>query len=53
MVSFLAVLELFKTSALELVQSEPYAPIHVRIREVVGAGRATSEGDLDPAVTGA
>ena len=52
-VSFLAVLELIKTSALELVQSEPFAPIHVRIREVVGAGRATREDDLDPAASGA
>jgi segregation and condensation protein A len=31
-VSFLAVLELIKASILELVQSEAYAPIHVRLR---------------------
>ncbi|MBK1629212.1 segregation/condensation protein A [Thiohalocapsa halophila] len=31
-VSFLAVLELVKAATLELVQSESYAPIHVRLR---------------------
>ncbi len=31
-VSFLAILELIKASILELVQSEAYAPIHVRLR---------------------
>jgi segregation and condensation protein A len=33
-VSFLAILELVKAATLELVQSEPYAPIHVRLRQV-------------------
>jgi segregation and condensation protein A len=33
-VSFLAILELVKAATLELVQSEPFAPIHVRLREV-------------------
>jgi segregation and condensation protein A len=32
-VSFLALLELIKVAALEMVQSEPFAPIHVRLRE--------------------
>jgi segregation and condensation protein A len=32
-VSFLALLELIKTAALEMVQAEPFAPIHVRLRE--------------------
>ena len=32
-VTFLALLELIKSSILELVQSEPFAPIHVRMRE--------------------
>lgn len=31
-VSFLAVLELIKSASIELVQSEPFAPIHVRLR---------------------
>jgi len=31
-VTFMAVLELIKTSLLELVQAEPYGPIHVRAR---------------------
>ncbi len=31
-VSFLAILELVKESLIELVQAEPYAPIHVRAR---------------------
>ncbi|EGV18605.1 segregation and condensation protein A [Thiocapsa marina] len=32
-VSFLALLELIKAATLELVQTEPFAPIHVRLRE--------------------
>jgi segregation and condensation protein A len=32
-VTFLAMLELIKSSILELVQAEPFAPIHVRLRE--------------------
>lgn len=32
-VTFLAILELIKAATLELVQPEPFAPIHVRIRE--------------------
>lgn len=32
-VSFLALLELIKAAVLEIVQSEPFAPIHVRLRE--------------------
>ncbi|NKN33341.1 segregation/condensation protein A [Marichromatium bheemlicum] len=32
-VTFLAVLELVKSATLELVQSEPFAPIHVRLRD--------------------
>ncbi|EGV29686.1 Segregation and condensation protein A [Thiorhodococcus drewsii AZ1] len=32
-VTFLATLELTKSSVLELVQSEPFSPIHVRLRE--------------------
>ncbi len=31
-VSFLAVLELIKSTTIELVQAEPFAPIHVRLR---------------------
>jgi segregation and condensation protein A len=33
-VSFLAILELIKAAALELVQAEDFAPIHVRLREI-------------------
>ncbi len=32
-VTFLAVLELIKTATIELVQAEPFFPIHVRLRE--------------------
>ena len=31
-VTFLAVLELIKSATIELVQTEPFAPIHVRLR---------------------
>lgn len=44
-VTFLAILELIKAATLELVQSEPFAPIHVRLREVTGGGVATVVGD--------
>ena len=50
-VTFLALLELIKSAVLELVQSEPFAPIHVRSRESGdGAdGPAASPGDAQPA----
>jgi len=50
-VSFLAILELIKASILELVQSEAYAPIHVRLRlaepgpDDRGGGRHDSQAD--------
>ena len=44
-VTFLAILELIRSATLELVQSEPFAPIHVRLRE--GAGRAAGDDVLD------
>jgi segregation and condensation protein A len=31
-VTFLALLELIKAAAIELVQAEPFAPMHVRLR---------------------
>ena len=34
-VTFLAMLELIKSRILELVQAEPFAPIHVRLRDAV------------------
>lgn len=43
-VTFLALLELIRSATLELVQSEPFAPIHVRLREAQVAG---SQGDAD------
>jgi segregation and condensation protein A len=46
-VSFLAILELVKESLLELTQSEPFAPIHVRAR-----GAATETADASAAEAG-
>ena len=43
-VTFLALLELIRSAALELVQSEPFAPIHVRLRE--GQGDAGADAEL-------
>jgi len=37
-VTFLAVMELVKESMIELVQTEPYGPIHVRAKQQVQAG---------------
>ncbi|WP_061289814.1 segregation and condensation protein A [Azotobacter vinelandii] len=37
-VTFMAVLELIKESLVELVQTEPFAPIHVRLRSDESAG---------------
>ena len=37
-VTFLAMMELVKESLLEIIQTEPYAPIHVKVRsEAVSA----------------
>jgi segregation and condensation protein A len=35
-VTFIAVLELIKQSLIELVQTHPYAPIHVRAASISG-----------------
>lgn len=45
-VTFLAILELIKAATLELVQPEPFAPIHVRLREAAGAAPAVVEGSF-------
>jgi segregation and condensation protein A len=37
-VTFLALLELIRSATLEMVQSEPFAPIHVRLREAQAPG---------------
>lgn len=44
-VSFLALLELIRTAALEMVQAGPFAPIHVRLRESQGQAPATEARD--------
>jgi segregation and condensation protein A len=44
-VTFIAILELLREGLVEIVQSEPYAPIHVR----AGAPRAADTGDTDRA----
>ncbi len=46
-VTFLALLELIRSATLELVQSEPFAPIHVRLREAPGRGESVDEGPAD------
>jgi segregation and condensation protein A len=49
-VTFLAVLELLKESLIEIVQREPFAPIHVRVATTAGpAGIATTELAIDAA----
>jgi len=49
-VTFIAILELLKESLIEVVQAEPFAPLHVRpassVRLVSGAGATTGEQDL-------
>ncbi|MGI9246016.1 MAG: segregation and condensation protein A, partial [Steroidobacteraceae bacterium] len=48
-VTFIAILELLREGLIEIVQSEPYAPIHVR----AGAPRqVASEADSERALTG-
>ena len=49
-VTFLALLELIRSAALELVQSEPFAPIHVRLREVAGRAGSTLGQDAAPSI---
>ena len=46
-VTFLAVLELLRESLVELVQSEPFAPIHVKSVAVDGSKEAEDGGDGD------
>lgn len=45
-VTFLALLELIKAATLELVQSEPFSPIHVRLRQ--SPDPHMSQMDIDP-----
>ena len=52
-VTFLAMLELIKSSILELVQSEPFAPIHVRLRESATGRDPMSAPSLKQIVEGA
>jgi len=47
-VSLLAVLELIKESLIELVQSEPFAPIYIK-----AAGSAATLDEQDPPVAAA
>jgi segregation and condensation protein A len=47
-VTFLAVLELLKESLIEVVQAEPFAPIHVRVATTAGpACIARTDPDID------
>ena len=48
-VTFLAVLELLRESLIEIVQAEPYAPIHVRAAATAGT-RGMAFVDTDPIV---
>ncbi len=43
-VTFMAILELVKESLVELVQNEPFAPIHVRLRGEAGEASELVEG---------
>jgi segregation and condensation protein A len=43
-VTFLALLELIKAATLELVQAEPFAPIHVRMRESQAPAAVPADG---------
>lgn len=44
-VTFLAVLELLKGSLIDLVQAEPFGPIHVRAAQSQGVGRESESSD--------
>ena len=46
-VTFLAMLELLKESLIEIVQTEPYAPIHVRVATTAGSV-GLAPADTDP-----
>ncbi len=42
-VTFLAILELMKETLIDVVQSEPYGPIHVRVARATGKQAVDSE----------
>ena len=46
-VTFLAIMELIKARSIELVQNEPFSPIHVRSRILTEAGTASEAGTED------
>ena len=46
-VTFLAIMELLKGSMIEIVQSEPFAPIHVKARTLSEQPVLTSDFDDD------
>ena len=45
-VTFLAILELMKETLIDVVQSEPYGPIHVRVARATGKQAVDSEAPL-------
>jgi len=45
-VSFLAILELLKGGLIDIVQTEPYAPIHIKVKAIRESN--SKESDLDP-----
>ena len=46
-VTFLAIMELIKARSIELVQNEPFSPIHVRSRILTEAGTESESGTED------
>lgn len=50
-VTFLAVLELLKGSLIDLVQAEPFGPIHVRAAQSQGVSRESESNDPDRETT--
>ena len=48
-VTFLAILELLKETLIDVVQGEPYGPIHVRVARATGETADTEEAQSEPA----
>ena len=51
-VTFVAILELMREGLIDIVQTAPYAPLHVRAASPAPTLRVVSDNSAEPQVTG-